>query len=53
MSTELSLARTVARTWIVVVGLFYCYDMLRDTAGSLNSNGRPLGDDYVNYWLGA
>jgi hypothetical protein len=53
MSTELSLARAVARTWIVVVGLFYCYDMLRDTAGSLNSNGRPLGDDYVNYWSGA
>jgi hypothetical protein len=53
MSSELNLARTVARTWIVVVGLFYCYDMLRDTAGSLNSNGRPLGDDYVNYWSGA
>lgn len=53
MSTELSLPRAIARTWIVVVGLFYCYDMLRDTAGSLNSSGRPLGDDYVNYWSGA
>ena len=53
MSKELSLARAIARTWIVVVGLLYCYDILRDTGGSLNSNGRPLGDDYVNYWSGA
>src|SRR5437879_4090457 len=53
MSKELSLARAIARTWIVVVGLLYCYDILRDAGGSLNSNGRPLGDDYVNYWSGA
>jgi arabinofuranan 3-O-arabinosyltransferase len=52
MSRELELARTIARTWIVVVGLFYCYDILRDTGGSLNSHGRPLGDDYVNFWSG-
>jgi arabinofuranan 3-O-arabinosyltransferase len=53
MSKELDLARAIARTWIVVVGVFYCYDILRDTGGTLNSNGRPLGDDYINYWSGA
>src|ERR1700730_2921235 len=54
MPTELSLARRVAWTWIVVVGLFYCYDILRDTGGSLTDpTHRPLGDDYVNFWSGA
>jgi hypothetical protein len=54
MSTELELTRRVAWTWIVVVGLFYCYDMLRDTGGTLTDpTQRPLGDDYVNYWSGA
>jgi len=53
MLADLSLARRVAWTWIVVAGGFYCYDMLRDTGDSLTSNGRPLGDDFVNYWSGA
>lgn len=53
MATELSLARRVAWTWIVIAGGYYCYDMLRDTGDSLTSNGRPLGDDFVNYWSGA
>jgi len=53
MSAELNLARRVAWIWIAVAGAFYCYDMLRDTGDSLTSNGRPLGDDFVNYWSGA
>ena len=53
MSADLSLARRVAWIWIVVAGGFYGYDMLRDTGDSLTVNGRPLGDDFVNYWSGA
>src|SRR4029077_11019842 len=53
MLADLSLARRVAWIWIVAAGGFYCYDILRDTGDSLTSNGRPLGDDFVNYWSGA
>ena len=52
MSAELSLARRVAWTWVVLAGSFYCYDILRDTGESLTSNGRPLGDDFINFWSG-
>ena len=43
----------IARIWAIIAGIFYCYDILRDTGGSLTANGRPLGDDFVNYWSGA
>jgi arabinofuranan 3-O-arabinosyltransferase len=53
MATDLSFARRVAWTWIVIAGGYYCYDILRDTGDSWTSNGRPLGDDFANYWSGA
>src|SRR4051795_1835591 len=45
--------RTIASIWAIAAGLFYCYDILRDNGATLTTNGRPLGDDYVNYWSGA
>lgn len=45
--------RTIARTWVVLAGMVYCCDILRGTGASLTANGRPLGDDFVNYWSGA
>jgi arabinofuranan 3-O-arabinosyltransferase len=45
--------RTIASIWAIAAGLFYCYDILRDTGATLTTNGRPLGDDFVNYWSGA
>ena len=45
--------RMIAVTWAIAAGIFYCYDILRDTGASLTTNGRPLGDDFVNYWSGA
>jgi hypothetical protein len=44
--------RMIATIWAIAAGLFYCYDILRDTGTNLTANGRPLGDDYVNFWSG-
>ena len=53
-SAQSDLVQKVARTWIVVAGVAYAYDMLRSTGNSLtDASGRPLGDDFVNYWAGA
>lgn len=46
-------ARRIALIWIVAASVFYCCDMLRDTGQALTANGRPLGDDFVNFWSGA
>jgi arabinofuranan 3-O-arabinosyltransferase len=54
MLTNPGLVVKIARTWVVVAGLAYAADMLRTKAASLTDvNGRPLGDDFVNYWTGA
>jgi hypothetical protein len=45
--------RTIASIWAIATGLFYCYDILRDTGRTLTAGGRPLGDDFVNFWSGA
>ena len=52
MSTDLNW-RTLRGSGSPIAGAFYGYDILRDTGASLTSGGRPLGDDYVNYWSGA
>lgn len=44
--------RTIAQIWAIAAVGFYCYDILRDTGASLTAGGRPIGDDYVNYWAG-
>jgi arabinofuranan 3-O-arabinosyltransferase len=45
--------RTIASVWAIAAGIFYCYDILRDTGQALTAGGRPLGDDFVNFWSGA
>ena len=52
-SPEESRIRTIASIWVIAAGLFYCYDILRDTGRTLTAGGRPLGDDFVNFWSGA
>ena len=44
---------TIGSIWAIAAGLFYCYDILRDTGRTLTARGRPLGDDFVNFWSGA
>lgn len=54
MFTESSLFRKVAKTWVVVAGIAYAFDLWRQTGNSLiDASGRPLGDDFINYWSGA
>ncbi len=45
--------RTIASIWAIATGIFYWYDILRDTGRTLTAAGRPLGDDFVNFWSGA
>jgi hypothetical protein len=46
--------RVLARCWIGVAALVYVIDLVRQTAVGLSDGaGRPLGDDFVNYWSGA
>jgi arabinofuranan 3-O-arabinosyltransferase len=54
MSAQFSLVQKTARIWIVIAGLAYAYDLFRPTGSGLtDASGRPLGDDFVNYWSGA
>lgn len=53
MSRDLGLIRKTALMWVPIAALAYLYDILRDTGAGLNSGGRPLGDDFINYWTGA
>jgi hypothetical protein len=46
--------RVLARCWIAVAALVYLLDLWQQTAVGLSDGaGRPLGDDFVNYWSGA
>jgi arabinofuranan 3-O-arabinosyltransferase len=48
--TQLRL-RTIAICWIAVAVAAYVFDLLRQThEGLTNGAGRPLGDDFINYW---
>ena len=47
------LLRSFARTWIVVSALIYVFDLARTRGAALTDpTGRPLGDDFVNFWSG-
>src|SRR4051794_38488010 len=49
-----ALIRKVARVWIALAGAFCAYDLWRKTGvGLTDGNGRPIGDDFVNYFSGA
>lgn len=43
----------IALAWAIAAGAFFCFDILRDTGQSLTARGRPIGDDFVNFWSGA
>ena len=44
----------LAHTWISVACIAYVVDLLMQTRDGLtNGNGRPFGDDFINYWSGA
>lgn len=54
MFTDPRLLRKVAQTWVVIAAIAYALDLLRGTGGALvDPSGRPLGDDFINYWSGA
>src|SRR5882672_5966835 len=45
---------TVARSFAAAAALIYVIDLLHQTRDRLTDGaGRPLGDDFVNYWSGA
>jgi arabinofuranan 3-O-arabinosyltransferase len=49
-----SFLRRVALIWVVAAAAAYAFDLLQQTAeGLTNGHGRPLGDDFVNFWSGA
>lgn len=50
---EASRIRRIAPIWVIAAGVFFCLDILRDTGKNLTAHGRPIGDDFVNFWSGA
>src|SRR5882762_8714699 len=42
----------IALAWAIAAGAFFCFDLLRDTGQGLTAHGRPIGDDFVNFWSG-
>ena len=46
--------RKVAWTWVVLAGAFCVFDLFRKVSvGLTNGDGRPIGDDFINYWSGS
>ncbi|MEW6452524.1 MAG: glycosyltransferase family 87 protein [Pseudomonadota bacterium] len=44
---------TVAHTWIAIVAVFLPIDLWRRARVALtDGEGRPFGDDFINYWSG-
>lgn len=51
---DAALLRKVAHVWIALGGAFCLFDLYRKTAvGLTDGDGRPIGDDFVNYFSGA
>ena len=45
---------TVARSFVAAAVLIYFFDLLHQTQNHLlDADGRPFGDDFVNFWSGA
>lgn len=43
--------RRIAVVWIVLAAAIYLLDLFQQTrVGLTNGGGRPLGDDFINYW---
>jgi arabinofuranan 3-O-arabinosyltransferase len=46
--------RAAAQCWVVVAVIVYFFNLLQQTnLGLTNGTGRPLGDDFINYWSAA
>lgn len=43
---------TLARSFVAAAAVIYFYDLLRQTQDHLTNgpDGRPFGDDFINYW---
>src|SRR5436190_5305526 len=51
---DAELLRRIAHMWIALAGAFCAYDLWRKTGvGLTDGDGRPIGDDFVNYFSGA
>lgn len=49
-----ALIRRIAHVWIALAGAFFLFDLWRKTGvGLTDGNGRPIGDDFINYFSGA
>ena len=49
-----ALVRKIAHVWIALAGAFVVFDLWRKTSvGLTDGDGRPIGDDFVNYFSGA
>jgi hypothetical protein len=48
------LLRKIAHVWVALAGAFCLFDLYRKTmAGWTDGDGRPIGDDFINYFSGA
>ena len=53
-ATTATRTTTVARSFVAAAALIYLYDLLGQTHDHFtNGAGRPLGDDFINFWSGA
>ena len=51
---DAALLRRIAHVWVALGGAFCAFDLWRKTAvGLTDGDGRPVGDDFVNYFSGA
>ena len=51
---DAALLRRIASVWVALTAAFFAFDLYRKTAvGLTDGDGRPIGDDFVNYWSGA
>jgi len=49
-----ALLRKVAHVWIALTAAFCLFDIWRKTGiGWTDGDGRPIGDDFINYWSGS
>jgi arabinofuranan 3-O-arabinosyltransferase len=49
-----ALIAKIAHVWIALAGAFVVFDLWRKTGvGLTDGDGRPIGDDFVNYFSGA
>src|SRR3954470_22671405 len=51
---DADLLRKIALMWIALTAAFCAFDLMRKTSvGLTDGDGRPIGDDFVNYFSGA